>query len=86
MIPPTPPPIKQVADATPRFECEVMLFAWYASTPGMQNCRNPTPDDVWLVGNRSNVGYASLPRKTPKYLAASDLAYAVTNIPAAVSN
>ena len=37
MIPPTPPPIRQVAEATARLECCVMLLAWKVRTPGIQN-------------------------------------------------
>lgn len=49
MMPPSPPPIRHVAEATARLECCVMLLAWKVRTPGMQNWRKPMPVSTMVV-------------------------------------
>lgn len=49
MMPPSPPPIRHVAEATARLECCVMLLAWKVRTPGMQNWRKPMPVPTMVI-------------------------------------
>lgn len=43
IIPPIPPPMMHMAEATALFECCVMLFAWNVRIPGMVNWQKPIP-------------------------------------------
>jgi hypothetical protein len=78
-----PDPMRAVADATARFEVDLMLLACHARMTMGQYWTMPRPRDGVRFWPQVDVEH-NLPRKTPKNLAAGVLTYAVINIPAMV--